>query len=170
MKVVDEIDSSAKADELTQKEREDYFTKLIMGKDVTEEVKTSRGIFTVKYQKPKDMFAIGRIAAYRRDYKPAAAFDGQTEMFNVMVSTLDVVVVSGPDWFESAKKANKNFSFQEVPSREFISELYGKAYTFREQVDQSFETEAGTAGGTVPAADGADDAVDGGAFRGLSSE
>ncbi|GMO51954.1 MAG: hypothetical protein Pg6C_17090 [Treponemataceae bacterium] len=170
MKAVDAIDSAAKAEELTQAEREDYFTKMIMGKDVVEEVKTGRGAFTVKYPKPKDILAIGRVAAFRRDYKPAGAFDGQTEMYNVMASTLDVVVVSGPEWYEAAKKANKNFTFLEVPSREFISELYGKAYSFREQVDQRLETEAGADDRAIPAAAGADEAVDGGAFGGLSSQ
>jgi hypothetical protein len=170
MKAVDAIDSAAKAEELTQTEREDYFTKMVMGKDVVEEVETSRGTFTVKYPKPKDMLAIGRVAAFRRDFKPAGAFDGQTEMFNVMASTLDVVVVSGPEWYETAKKANKNFTFLEAPGREFISELYGKAYSFREEVDKRLEAEAGGAGGAVPAAAGADEAVDGGAFGGLSSE
>jgi hypothetical protein len=170
MKAVDAIDSAAQAEKLTEAERDDYFTKMIMGKDVIEEVETSRGTFTVKYPKPKDVLAIGRIAAFRRDYKPAGAFDGQTEMFNVMASTLDVVVVSGPEWFETAKKASKNFSFLEVPSREFISELYGKAYSFREEVDQRLETGTGAAGGEIPAAGGADDAVDGGAFGGLASQ
>jgi hypothetical protein len=56
------------------------------------EVDASRGKFTVKYPKPEDMTAIGRLAAFRRDYRPAGAFDSQTEMYNIMASTLDVVV------------------------------------------------------------------------------
>ena len=168
MKVVESIDTQNKVEKLTEQERDDYFTKMVMGKDVTEEVDTSRGKFTVKYPKPKDLLAIGRLAAFRRDYKPAGAFDSQTEMYNIMASTLDIVVVSGPAWFEDAKKANKTFSFMEVPSREFISELYGKAYSFRAEVDKRIEPEKGNADKRIPAAAGADDPVDGGAFGGIS--
>jgi hypothetical protein len=136
---------------------------------VTEEVDTERGRFEVKYPKPKDMLSIGRLSASRRNYKPAGAFDAETEMFNVMASTLDVVVVKGPDWFENAKNANKYFTFLEVPSREFITELYGKAYSFRSEVEKRLVPGKGPAGERIPAAEGADDPVDGGAFGGLSN-
>jgi hypothetical protein len=143
---------------------------MVIGKDITEEVDTSRGKFTVKYPKPKDLLAIGRLVAFRRDYKSAGAFDSQTEMYNIMASTLDIVAVSGPAWFEDAKKANKTFSFMEMPSREFISELYGKAYSFRAEVDKRIEPEKGNAGKRVPTAAVADDSLDSGAFGGLSGE
>jgi hypothetical protein len=168
MKVVDAINTAEKVEELTGEEKDDYFTQLVMGKDVTDEVDTSRGKFTIKYPKPKDLMTIGRISAYRRDYKPAAAFDRQTEMYNTMASTLDALVVSGPEWFEKAKK-NKNFSFLEVPSREFIAELYGKVYSFREEVDKRLDEGTESDNQQVPAAKGADEAVDGGVFEGLSS-
>jgi hypothetical protein len=104
MKTVDAIDTAKKAEELAGEERDDLFTKMVTGKDVTEEIDTGRGIFTVKYPKPKDMIAIGKIAAYRRNYKPAEAFDAASENDNIMTATLDVVVVSGPEWYENAKK------------------------------------------------------------------
>jgi hypothetical protein len=84
MKIVEGIDTSTKVEKLTEQEHDDYFTKLILGKDVTEEVDTERGKFEVKYPKPKDMLAIGKLSASRRDYKPAGAFDVETEMFNIM--------------------------------------------------------------------------------------
>jgi hypothetical protein len=170
MKVVDRVDTQNRVEELTEQERDDLFTRMVTGKDVTEEVETGRGRFTVKYPKPKDLMAIGRLAAFRRDYKPAEAFDSQSEMCNIMASTLDVVVVSGPPWFENAKKSNRVFSFMEAPGREFITELYGKAYSFREEVDKRLAQEEGDSGKRVSAAEGADDAVDGGAFGGLSGE
>jgi hypothetical protein len=88
VKVVEGIDTSAKVEKLTEQEQDDVFTKLVLGKDVTEDVDTSRGKFEVKYPKPKDMLVIGRLSASRRDYKPAGAFDAETEMFNIMASTL----------------------------------------------------------------------------------
>jgi hypothetical protein len=170
MKIVDGIDTNTKVEKLTEDERDDYFTRLVLGKDVTEDVDTERGRFEIKYPKPKDMLAIGRLSAARRDYKPAGAFDNETEMFNIMASTLDVVVIKGPDWFENAKKTNKYFSFLEVPSRELILELYGKAHSFRGEVETRLVPGKGAECERISAAAGADDAVGGGAFGGLSGE
>jgi hypothetical protein len=170
MKTVDAIDTEKKVEKLTEQERDDYFTKMVMGKDVTEEITTSRGTFTVKYPKPKDMIAIGKIAAYRRNYKPVEAFDVTSENDNIMTATLDVVVVSGPEWYENAKKINKFFSFVEVPSRKFLTEFYGKVYSFREQVEICLDEGEESTDQRLPAETGADDPVDGGACGGLASE
>jgi hypothetical protein len=115
------------------------------------------------------MISIGKIAAHRRNYKPAEAFDAVSENDNIMTATLDVVVVSGPEWFENAKKMDKFFSFVEVPSRKFLTEFYSKVYSFREQVEICLDEGETPADRRVPSETGADDPVDGGAFGGLSS-
>jgi hypothetical protein len=170
MKVVDRIDTPERVEKLTEEQRDDFFTRLVMGKDVTEEVETGKGVFTVKYPKSKDMLAIGRLMAFRRNFRPVEGFDSETEMVNVMASTLDVVVVSGPKWFEDAKKVNLNFSFLEVPSRAFLLELYGKAHSFREEVERRLNQTERPADKRVPPEKGDDGPVDGGAFGSLSNE
>jgi hypothetical protein len=170
MKVVDRIDTQEHVEKLTDGQRDNFFTKLVMGKDVTEEVETSKGVFIIKYPKSKDLLTIGRIMSLRRNYKPVEAFDAESEMVNTMASTLDVVVVSGPKWFEDAKKANLNFSFLEVPGRTFLAELYSKAYSFREKVEPRLNQAEGSGDKRIPPKAGNDDAVDGGAFGGLSNE
>ena len=170
MEVVDRIESQENVERLTEEQRDDLFTKMVMGKDVTEETETSRGRFILKYPKAADHMRIGRIAAARRNHKPVGSFDDGAESVNIMASTLDVVVVSGPKWYEAAKKANENFSFMEVPSRAFLAELYGKAYSFREKVERRLDQAEGAADQRVPAEEGVGDAVDGGSFGGLSSE
>jgi hypothetical protein len=170
MKVVDRIDTQERVEKLTDEQRDNYFTKMVTGKDITEEVETEKGRFTIKYPKPKDQLAIGRLMAFRRNFKPTEGFDSETEMVNAMASTLDVVVVSGPKWFEDAKKVNLNFSFLEVPSRAFLAELYGKAYSFREKVEIRLNQTKGSADQRVPPEKGNDDPVDGGAFGSLSNE
>jgi hypothetical protein len=166
MRTVDPIDTSKKVERLTEEERDDYFTKMVMGKDVTDEIETSRGTFTVKYPKPKDVIAIGKIAACRRNYRPVEAFDVTSENDNIMTETLDIVVVSGPEWYEKAREANKFFSFMEVPSRKFLTEFYDKMYSFRQQVEKRLEEGETPADQRVPSEAGAYDAVDGGAFGG----
>ena len=170
MKVVDRVDTKERTEKLTEEERDDLFTKLVMGKDVTEEVKTRKGVFTIKYPIPNDLLNIGRIMSFRRNFKPAEAFDAETEMLNTMASTLDVVVVSGPKWFEDAKKANTNFTFLEAPSRTFLAELYVKAHSFREKVERRLDESEGSGNRRVPAKKGDDGPVDGGAFGSLSNE
>jgi hypothetical protein len=170
MKVVDHIDTQEQAERLAEEQRDDFFKKLVMGKDVTEEVETAKGMFTVKYPKSKDLLMIGRLMAFRRTYKPVESFDTESEMVNTMTSTLDVVVVSGPKWFEDAKKARANFSFLEVPSRAFLAELYGKACSFREQAELRLNEGEGSADQRIPAEKDDDGSVGGGAFGSLSSE
>jgi hypothetical protein len=169
MDVVDKINTKEQVEKLTEEQRDDLFTKLVMGKDVTETVETSKGNFVVKYPKNADILMIGKITAIRRNYKPAEAFDAESEMVNTMASTLDVVVVTGPKWFEDAKKT-ANFSFLEVPSRVFLAELYGKAYSFREKVEQRFNEAKRPDNRRISPETGDDGPVDGGAFGGLSNE
>jgi hypothetical protein len=170
MELVDHIDTQDRVERLAEDQRDDFFTRMVMGKDVTEEVKTSKGVFVIKYPKSKDLIAIGRIAAIRRNFKPIEGFVADTEMVNVMASTLDVVVVSGPKWFEDAKESNLNFSFLEVPSRVFLAELYCKAYSFREKVEQRLNAPEGSADQRIPPKEGDDGPVVGGAFGSLSNQ
>ena len=169
-KVVNRVETQERVEKLTDEKRNDFFTNLIMGKDVVEDIETSRGYFEIKYPTTADIVTIGKIAAFRRNYKPTEAFDPETDMLISMASTLDVVVLSGPQWFEYAKAKNKNFSFLEVPSREFLSELYGKAYSFREKIEQSFNTSKRSTDKPVSAEKHNDEIMDGGAFGNISSE
>ena len=123
---------------LSEKEREDIFTQLLLGQDATGEVETSRGTFTVKFPKEKDRLAIGRLMCVNRGGLPVNSFDIETENRNLICSTLNILVVKTPDWFEDAKKKVKNFSFEEVPDEEFLLELYQKACSFRDKVQESF--------------------------------
>jgi len=168
--VVDRIEPENPVEKFTEEEKDDLFTSMVMGKDATYFVDTSRGKFKVKYPRAADIVAIGNYTAFRRGYKPIESFDAETEMVNVMASTLDVVVVSGPPWLEEAKKINKKFSFLEVPSKEFLAELYSKAYSFRGEVEQRLSLGKGPADKRVPPKKGNDDPVDGGAFGNLTNE
>ena len=160
------VDRVVKEDDekLTDEEREDLFIKLTMGKDATKEIESSKGKFIVKYPLPADHLRIGNLAAARRNFRPIEAFDYETETVNAMASTLDVVVVSGPAWYENAKKLKKSFTFLEVPSRAFIAELYGLAYSFRKEVEQILDEAQRPGNKRVPPKESVDDTVDSGSF------
>jgi hypothetical protein len=170
IKTVPRIKTKDPVEKLSEDEKDDLFTKLIMGEDATSEIKTRRGVFIVKYPRPSDILTIGKYSAARRNYRPIESFDAETELVNVMTSTLDVVVVSGPPWYEKAKTANSNFSFLEVPSRAFLAELYSKAYSFRGEVEQCFDKAERPANKRVPTQKGNDDPMDSGAFGTLTNE
>jgi len=170
VEVVDRIQNEDPVEKLTDEEKDDLFDNMVMGKDATYPVDTSRGKFKVKYPRAADILTIGNLTAFRRNYKPIESFDAETEMINVMASTLDVVVVSGPDWYNKAKIKNPKFSFVEVPSKEFLAELYSKAYSFRSEIEQRFSVDKGSADKRIPSPKGNDAPVDGGAFGNLSNE
>lgn len=130
-----------KKEELTEDQRVDMFTSIVMGKDVTEMIKTSRGDFKVKYPRARDLQAIGRLQAYRLNGVPADSFDKNILAFMQQVATLDILVLEGPTWYENAKKENVNFSWLDIPSQSFIMEVYSSLYTFRLKVQKFIESD-----------------------------
>ena len=119
--------------------RDKYFYAMLNGETVTDTIKTSRGEFTAKFPQQKDVISIGRIAAYMRSGIPAANFDAASDYEIQKVATLDVMITSGPPWFENARKKNKNFSWRDVPDARFVDEVYAKALQFRQGVQEDIE-------------------------------
>ena len=131
-----------KKEELNEEQKTSMFNSIVMGKDVTETIKTSRGDFKVKYPRARDIQAIGRLQAYRLNGIPVESFDKDVLAFIQEVATLDVIVLEGPSWFENAKKENVNFSWLDVPSQAYIQEVYAKAYNFRLKVQKLLESDS----------------------------
>lgn len=131
----------------------DLFFAIARGKDATETVRTSRGDFEVKFPRMRDIEAIGRLTALRQNGIPANCFDPYVYALMQKIATLDILVLSGPSWYENAKKESAGFSWQDMPSQAFVEEVYAKAYEFRGKVQENFERGAGDDSGM---ADGAD--------------
>jgi hypothetical protein len=167
IKVVEKIEPNP-IEELNQEEREDYFTKLVLGKDVTTDVETERGTFTIKYPTPDDELIIGRWMAWYRNYNPIDSFDVPTNNLIVITATLDVLVVSGPAWYERAKQSVKNFRWNKIPDQKLARELYQAIQTFRTTIEESFSTNGGTTTLGVPTPASAPAALAGGVFEGMS--
>ena len=129
-----------KTTELEENKRVDMFNSIVMGKDVTEIVKTSRGDFKVKFPRARDIQQIGRLQALRLNGIPIECFDRNVLALIQEIATLDVIVIEGPDWYENAKKENTNFSWLDIPSQAFIQEVYAKAYEFRLKVQKHLES------------------------------
>ena len=166
MKLSDEIKRND--DELSKDKQDDIFFTLLSGKTVSEEIETSRGMFTVKFPKEADMLYIDRRVSAMRAGIPAAWFDDNANFRMQKIAFLDVVIESGEDWFNRLKKKN-TFTWGDMPDADFIDEVYVKAWTFRNKVQASFRSHEGDAAGG--ASDGADvsAAVGDGVFSGVAA-
>lgn len=139
MKVVDKVET--KEELLSETQENDLFYQLVRGKDITETIETKRGSFIVKFPKEKDIIKIGRLCALRRGGIAATNYDAATDQNIYVTSFLDIVVLSGPAWYENAKNENKNFGWEEMPDIDFVNDVYMKAYTFRNKVQEQFRNE-----------------------------
>ncbi|MDR0475754.1 MAG: hypothetical protein LBH43_19050 [Treponema sp.] len=137
MELCDEI-SLEENEVLPDEKVDDVFFSMMGGKTVTDTIKTSRGDFEVKYPKQKDIIRIAHFAAFMRGGMPSSVFDDSGNYEIQKCATLDVVITSGPAWFENAKKKNKNFSWRDVPDAHFVDEVYAKALQFRQTVQERF--------------------------------
>ena len=157
-------------EELNETQRTDLFNSIVMGKDVTEKIKTSRGEFKVKYPRARDIQQIGRLQAFRLNGVPAESFDKNVLAFIQEVATLDVLILEGPAWFENAKKENANFSWLDIPSQAYIMEVYAAAYSFRLKVQKLIENNNNEGDKGVDSVSNVEDNGSPGLFDGVRSE
>jgi hypothetical protein len=156
---------------LTEGQRTDLFNSIVLGKDATEKIETSRGVFEVKFPRLKDLEAISRLTAMRLKGLPVESFSAGAYGLIQQIAYLDIVVVSGPAWFENAKKEVQDFSFEEIPSQNFLQEVYAKALSFQFKVQEMLEPKQdGKEGnGQNPGTDDKDSSG-AGVFDGLSGQ
>jgi hypothetical protein len=134
-KLTEEINRD-EAEALPDEKKSSLFFSMLNGKTIEETIETSKGDFKVKYPKQKDIISIGRVAALMRAGIPAANFDAAADYEIQKCASLDVMVSSGPAWFENAKKQNQNFSWRNVPDAHFVDEVYAKALGFRQTIQE----------------------------------
>lgn len=159
-----------KEETLDESQRVNMFNSIVMGKDVTEKIHTSKGDFKVKYPRARDIQQIGKLQAYRLGGVPAESFDKSILTMIQQIATLDVLVIEGPHWFENAKKENPNFSWLDVPSQAFILEVFNKMYTFRLKVQKLIESDSNEGNKELAAVSDVEDNGSPGLFDGIRSE
>ncbi len=159
-----------KKEELNDEQKTNMFNSIVMGKDVTETIETSRGKFKVKYPRARDIQAIGRLQALRLNGIPIECFDKNVLALIQEIATLDVVVLEGPAWYENAKTENINFSWLDIPSQSYIQEVYAKAYQFRLKVQKLIESDSEEGNKGLDSVSNVEDNGSPGLFDGISSE
>ena len=166
-----EIEKIEKKEEtLNEEQRVSMFNSIVMGKDVTETIKTSRGEFKVKYPRARDIQQIGRLQALRLNGIPIECFDRNVLALIQEIATLDVIVLEGPAWYENAKKENVNFSWLDIPSQSYIQEVYAKAYEFRLKVQKLIESDSKEGNKGMDTVSNTENNGSPGLFDGISSE
>jgi len=151
------------------KENIDVLAVLLSGKAITRKIKTSRGDFTVRYPTGHDRLKIDQRRAIRRRGIPAEAFDEFANYNNVVWSTLDVVVIDGPEWYQKTKENNPGWSWEEGPDEAHTIELYDLVGSFRTQITERIrESRLGKNAGECELPENTT-SVDDGAFSGLTN-
>lgn len=166
MEITDEI----KNEEYSEEKQNDIFYTLLSGKTYKETVETSRGNFVLKFPKQKDVMQIDRRVALMRGGVPAESFDAIANFNLQKVATLDVMVESGPKWYDNLKSKNPNFSWGDMPDGNFIDEVYSKAYTFRAEVQRKLGGDEEKTADKVSDGEGVPADVDNGLFSGVAGK
>lgn len=154
--------------EMSEAQKNDLFGNIIRGKDVTETISTSRGDFKVKFPRTKDLETIGRVLAFRLNGIPVQSVDPNVYALMQQIATLDVVVLSGPAWYENAKKEGKFTTWGDIPMQSYVQEVYGKAYSFRDKVQKELELGENAADSKVDSGKNDNVSDSPGLFEGLS--
>jgi hypothetical protein len=146
----------------------DIMEVLLSGKTIQKVLKTSRGDFTALYPLGRERLKMDQIRAIRRRGIPADAFDEFANYNNNVWSTLDVVIVDGPEWYKTVKKQNPSWSWEDGPDEEFVVELFDLVRSFRSDIAEKIRrSNLGKPAGTgIPPA--VEPTVDAGAFSGLA--
>jgi hypothetical protein len=165
---VEDIPREKKIKETPQKDP-DLFTAMLEGRTITKSFDTSRGTFKIKYPMGRDRIRIDQLKAIRRNGLPAATFDVSAMYNNEVFSTLDVVVIDGPEWWKNARAKDPDWSWEDCPDEELIIELYRLVDTFRGDIQVRIrqsrpagKAELGKTGDTATS-------VDDGAFSGIAN-
>lgn len=165
---VEDIPREKKIRETPQKDP-DLFTAMLEGRAITKSFDTSRGTFKIKYPMGRDRIRIDQLKAIRRNGLPAATFDVSAMYNNEVFSTLDVVVIDGPEWWKNARAKDPDWSWEDCPDEELIIELYRLVDTFRGDIQGRIrqsrpagKAELGKTGDTATS-------VDDGAFSGIAN-
>ena len=165
--ITDEVEEKEK--ELSDEQKDELFYAIIMGKQITKVIHTSRGDFTVKYPKEKDRAAIDLLEASRRKGLPVGSFSPIANSRLNEIATLDVVVIDGPGWYKNAKERNKKFSWGDMPDTEFVDSIFVEAWTFFQTVQSRF-SENKESENTKPAdKENLPETVGGGLFSGVAT-
>jgi hypothetical protein len=150
MKITEEI-KEQKNDKLPEDKGDELFYAMLNGKTIEDTIKTSRGDFVVKVPKQQDIERIGLLTAQRHCGIPATSFDVNTENSIYKCAVLDVMIESGPVWYENIKKKHDNFSWREMPDTDYVDEVFVKVRSFRDKVQEQLRRiEKPLAGETDP--------------------
>ena len=141
MRITEEIKQD-KTESISEERKSDLFFSMLEGNTVEETVSTSRGDFVIKFPKQSDLIAIARLAAFMRGGIPAINFDSSGEYEIQKCATLDMIVDSGPAWFNKIK-GEPNFSWRAMPDANFTDEVYAKALSFRQEVQEKLRGSEG---------------------------
>jgi hypothetical protein len=132
------VDRPPEAEDKSAREA-DILESLLSGKAIQKTLKTSRGDFIARFPNGGDRLKIDQMRALRRRGIPAESFDDVANSNNNIWSTLDVVIIDGPDWYKKAQKKPGGWSWEDGPDEELTVELFNLVRSFRLDVAEKIK-------------------------------
>ncbi|RLE46002.1 MAG: hypothetical protein DRJ31_10545, partial [Candidatus Methanomethylicota archaeon] len=114
-------------------EKKDVLESILNGEQITEEIKTKRGVFVIALPLPKDIRNIEIEIARRLDGYPENQFSSDMLMKFRVYASLDTVIIKAPDWW------NKLESAEDCPDDSLISFLYRRYLRFYQETQKKIE-------------------------------
>lgn len=114
---------------------DDLFEKLINGETITEEIKTRRGIFKIKYPLGEDLIKITKRKSELLDGIDVNKVQKEDISNADVFATLDVVIVEAPEWWKKIKTAAR------CPDLTILLDLYRGFLRFYEETQRSIQAE-----------------------------
>lgn len=87
----------------------EIFEKLLNGEDVTDQVETERGVFTIKYPTNEDDLEIARVKSRMLKDIDLEKTDTETLILIEAQACIDVCLVGFPDWWKGSEKCPDKF-------------------------------------------------------------
>lgn len=113
--------------------KRDVLESILNGERITEEIKTKRGKFVIALPLPKDIRAIEVEVARKMEGLPESQFQRDSISNFRAYSTLDIVVIESPEWWQNLESA------EDCPDDALIMELYRGYLSFYRETQRKIE-------------------------------
>lgn len=113
-------------------EHQNYFEKILNGEMITEEVKTKRGVFTIKNLTSKDHIKIAVAKSKMLEGANLDTVDNLSAFLTEEIAVCDVTIVKAPAWWKGAENC---------PDDSVLSAIYRGCLSLNKKIQQAMSDE-----------------------------
>lgn len=113
-------------------ENQNYFEKILNGEMITEEVKTKRGVFTIKNLTSKDHIKIAVEKSKMLQGANLETVDNLSSFLVEEIAVCDTAIVKAPGWWKGAEKC---------PDDTVLTAIYRGCLSLNKKIQQAMSDE-----------------------------